>query len=187
MPTPNPKSSDFVSSVERAIALKRDEESKSPATAYGYPVRSSKELGLDDYFKKNPHVAGMAWGGGENGSDPNEPRSVVHNPYNEGMRSAPKRDALYKIEASRHMMAQEPVAKFAISQKLQQWRERTFEKGTPYRDDDAAFRETVVSRALVGDTGPEGDMPIDPEVSSITKKYESKLQPSRQKPKLPFR
>lgn len=187
MPSPAPKAADFVSSVERALALKRDEESKIPATAYGYPVKSAKELGLDDFFKKNPQVAGMAWGGGENGSDPNEPRSVVHNPYNKIMSDPTKRDALYKVEASRHMMAQEPVPKFAISPKLQQWRERTFEKGDPYRDDDAMFRETVVSRALVGDTGPEGDMPIDPEVSSFTKKYESKLQGARQKPKLPFR
>ncbi|WP_173431783.1 hypothetical protein [Sharpea azabuensis] len=44
-----------------------------------YPVVSSKDEGLDDWFKSNTDVAGMAIGGGKNGIDGQ--RRIVHNPY----------------------------------------------------------------------------------------------------------
>jgi len=144
-------------------------EQTSRETAYGFPVKSAKELGLEGYFRKNPTVAGMAWGGGENGSDPNEERSVVHNPFNEFMNDPAKREGLYKVEAARHMMASDHVPEFKITPEQQAWREKNFKKGTAYRDNDQAFRDTLISRHLVGD-----DAPMSNESSAATKAFEQK-------------
>ena len=48
------------------------------------------------------NVAGMAIGGGENGIDGD--RRLVYNPYNQHMGDEQKREGLYRIEASRHLM-----------------------------------------------------------------------------------
>jgi hypothetical protein len=139
--------------IERRMSA----EFNKPKTAYGYPVKSAKELGLDDFFKKNKRVAGMAWGAGANGTDVNEPASIVHNPYNKHMSDPIKRDGLYRIEAARHSMTKSPPKKFKITPELQQWRENNFGADEPYRTNDDAFRETVVSRVIGGDVG---DMPV---------------------------
>ena len=167
-----------ISDGENKININEDASTSNIKSAYGYPVKTSKELGLDEYFKSHPDVAGMAWGGGENGSSVDEPRAVVHNPYNKNMGDPVKRDALYKIEAARHLMATNPIPQFKISPELQQWREANFKNGDPYREDDNAFRETVVSRIMVGDTGENGNMPFDPEPSKISQDYNKKLNES---------
>ena len=84
----------------------------------------------------------------------------MHNPFNEDMQDPAKREALYVLEAARHKMSEVPVSNFPITPKLQKWRELTFKKGEPYFDDDKLFRETVVSRALVGDDAGNDTMPL---------------------------
>ena len=91
--------------------------------AFGYPVVDAKDLGLDKYFKENPNVAGMAWGGGENGSDPSSQRVLVANPYNQYMSDPNKRSGLLKTEAARHLMSEkgyEPSFKLHPDQQV--WR-----------------------------------------------------------------
>lgn len=117
----------------------------------GYPEVDSKKAGLDDYLKKNQHVAGMAWGGGENGSDPKSQRVVVVNPYNKHMQDPVKRRGLVVIESARHKMSEtgyEP--KFSLTPEQQEWR-----KGLgAYSTDDKAFKQSIVSRLMVGDDVP---------------------------------
>ena len=123
----------------------------SDETSYGYPVMDAKELGLDSYFKENPHVAGMAWGGGENGSDPKSPRVLVPNPYNEYMADPKKRSGLLRIEAARHIMGEKSyVPQFEIPKEQQAWR-----KGLgQYATNDLAFKQSIISRILSGDEVP---------------------------------
>jgi hypothetical protein len=123
----------------------------SNETAYGYPVMDASNLGLDSYFKENPHVAGMAWGGGENGSDPKSPRVLVPNPYNEYMADPNKRAGLLKIEAARHIMGEKGYTpQFEIPMEQQAWR-----KGLgQYAKNDLAFKQSIVSRILAGDEVP---------------------------------
>jgi hypothetical protein len=173
---PEPKT--FLEAVDRRMQPKTDYLAPSKSkVAYGYPVKTSEELGLDEYFKNNPDVAGMAWGGGANDSDPKEPRSVVHNPYNKAMQDETRREALYKLEAGRHLMDEYPVGDYPIPPELQKWRELTFTEGMPYRDDDKVFRETVVSRILAGDSGPDdkNPMPFTPEAKALADRYNELL------------
>jgi hypothetical protein len=118
---------------------------------YGYPVVDAKELGVDDYLKSNPHVAGMAWGGGENGTDPTEKRTIVVNPYNKYMSDPLKRQGLITIEAARHLMGETKYnPTFSLTESQQEWR-----KGLgPYSKDDKAFKQSIVSRLMVGDEVP---------------------------------
>lgn len=119
--------------------------------AYGYPVMDAKELGLDSYFKENPHVAGMAWGGGENGSDPKSPRVLVPNPYNEYMEDPEKRGGLLRIEAARHLMGEKGYnPSFEIPKEQEAWRKSLGK----YATNDVAFKQSVVSRILAGDDVP---------------------------------
>jgi len=185
---------EFLDAVERGLAAGPPKSLMGPASdgrqnasgvrsgqiVYGYPVKGSKELGLDDYFKSRPDVSGMAWGGGLNGSDPKEPRSVVFNPYSPAMSDDSKRDTLFKNEAIRHLMAEKPVAGFPITPELQKWREKSFTNQDPYLKDDAAFRETVVARIATGDPGPEGDMPFTPEAVAAAAAYEKLLGTRKQ-------
>jgi hypothetical protein len=123
----------------------------SEEIAYGYPVMDSKELGLDSYFKENPKVAGMAWGGGENGSDPKSPRVLVPNPYNQYMQDPDKRSGLLRIEAARHLMGEKGYTpQFEIPKEQQGWR-----KGLgQYATNDLAFKQSIISRILSGDEVP---------------------------------
>ena len=121
------------------------------ATAYGYPVKDAKELGLESYFKDNPNVAGMAWGGGENGSDPKSPRVLVPNPFNKYMSDPVKRDGLLKIEAARHLMTEKGYnPTFDIPKEQQSWRKGLGE----YATNDLAFKQSIISRILSGDDVP---------------------------------
>ena len=142
----------------------------APKTAYGFPIRSAKELGLEDYFRKNKNVSGMAWGGGLNGSGQDEERSVVINPFAPAMMSSLNREALLKVEAARHLMRDNPIPAFPISPEQQAWREKSFTSDMPYRTDDNAFRETLISRHLVGDEGPSS-----PESQKIADEFYNKF------------
>jgi hypothetical protein len=114
---------------------------------FGYPVKSSKELGLDDYFKgKGKGVAGMAWGGGENGTDPNSPRVIVKNPYWDGKDK--QRMGLIANEASRHLMGEMGYSpKFDISEHQQSYR-----KGLgAYETNDLAWKQSIIGRIIGGE------------------------------------
>ena len=144
---------------------------------YGIPIKSAKELGLDDWFKNNVETSGMVWGGGLNGSSQDTPFSIVVNPYSKHMKDPAKREALYKNEAARILMTEAPVPQYEISPQLQKWRETTFKEGEPYRDDDDMFRETVVARILTGDVGPDKNnpMPYESKPKALAEAYNNML------------
>ena len=154
--------------------LKKDYSKLSKQESrYGIPIKSAKETGLDNWFKQNTDTAGMVWGNGNNGSSPDEPLSIVVNPYNEYMKNEKNREGLFKNEASRIVMSNNPVPAYKISPQLQAWREKTFNKEDAYFKNDDAFRETVVARILTGDTGPDlkNPMPFDAEPRELASKY----------------
>ena len=119
-------------------------------TSFGYPVKTADELGLTDYFRKNPKVAGMAWGGGLNGSDPKEPRAIVANPFNPNMADPNKMQGLLKIEAAVHLMDETGyVPEFELSEEQQEWRKKEFgkdEASKAYAEDDLALKKSIISR-----------------------------------------
>lgn len=100
----------------------------------GYEVR--KPFNSEDaYFRKNPHVAGMA---AEDGR-------IVLNPYSK--LSAAELSAVAQNEAYRLFMREsgvKPAFKVTDEQR------RAF-AGTPYANDDDALRQTIVARVLSGD------------------------------------
>jgi hypothetical protein len=106
--------------------------------------------------------AGMAIGEGSNNID--GPMRIVINPYYfpNSPRGNIQKNALIRLEAARHKMV-EPGFKmpdFKITPELQKWREKTFNKDDPYYSDDKAFKESVISRIMVGDTGSDPDNPM---------------------------
>jgi hypothetical protein len=126
---------------------------QEPSHVFGYPVQSAEKLGLSEYFKKSPQVAGMAWGGGENNSSPNEPRIVVSNPYNPTQNSPLARAGLYMIEAARHRMSESGYnPSFPLSPEQKTW-QKSF-GSMPYATDDAALKKSILSRIVTGDVVP---------------------------------
>lgn len=122
--------------------------SKAPSK---YPERSADELGLGEYFKANPNLPGMAWGGGMNNTAQNEPRVVVANPFNPDMSDPVKRQGLLKLEAARHLMDEQDYApQFKLTPEQQQWRKSL----GAYATDDKAFKQSIISRLIVNDTVP---------------------------------
>jgi len=121
------------------------------SSVFGYPVKTAKELGLEEFFKTRPEVAGMAWGGGENDSELTSPRSLVSNPYNQTQSNPLQKAGLFMIEAARHKMGAEKYQPtFPLSGEQQTWRKGLGE----YATDDKAFKQSILSRLLVGDTVP---------------------------------
>jgi len=142
-------------------------------TAYGYPVVSAMQSGMSDYLKANPHVAGMAIGGGLNGTPESEPRSIVVNPHNPMMFLPENRDGLLQIEAARHKMAETSYSpNFQITPQMQAYRESTFKDSDPYLKNDPAFKQSLVSRSMVG------DLPFPmPEVDSAASAFQNQYFP----------
>jgi hypothetical protein len=170
MPTPSRNSLlSFQAAVEQRLAKPVQE------TRYGYPIEQPHVKKMyDAYFKSRPEVAGMVVGGGHNGTDPNEPVSIISNPYNKHMSDEGKREGLYKIEATLAVMADNPIADYPISENLQRLRKQYFKAGRdPYATDDAAFRKSLISRVLSSDI-PE--KLITPEMRAEADRYEKLLQ-----------
>jgi hypothetical protein len=125
----------------------------------GYPVISAKAMGLEDYFNKDGrNVAGMAWGGSKNppGQGGGEPSVIVPN-QNYFKNNPEAYNALVKLEAARHWMDENNYnPKFKITPEMQEWRKKTFENigpaGEAYRTNDNAFRQTIISRVIGGDS-----------------------------------
>lgn len=120
-----------------------------------YPEKSAEELGLTDYFRANTNVAGMAWGGGQNGSPKDEPRSIVVNPFNPNMANPQSRRGLLLLEEARHHMDEQGyVPKFQITPMQQEWRKNL----GAYATNDVALKQSLISRLLVNSSEVPADV-----------------------------
>jgi len=125
-----------------------------------YPVVPAKDLGLDDYFKANPNVAGMAWGGGLNGSDPKEPRVVAVNDYSPNLKTPEAKESLIQNERIRHNMDESKwKATFAITPEQTEWAKSL----GAYANNPEMLKQTIASRIATGDYVPS---PTDEQVKS---------------------
>jgi len=173
---------DFQSAVEAGLAKKPQSYNVERLTSYaGYPVIHAKDMGLMDYYAgEGKNVGGMAWGGKTNpeGQGKGEPSSIIPNPYMY-KDNAVAHNALVKLEASRHWMDENNhKPSFKITPEMQQWRHANFDKtgpaGDAYRTNDDAFRKTIISRFIGGDSNvPPLTPDLDKEVQSVQKKLES--------------
>lgn len=114
-----------------------------------YPVVNAEDEGLSEYFMNHKDVAGMAIGAGANGID--GPRRIVMNPYSEVLKTDLQKEGLIRIEAVRHAMEEynyKPSFKLSKHQKNLQ---KTVFKDLPYGSNDEAFKQSIISRILVGD------------------------------------
>lgn len=164
--------SKYMAGEEGKTTLVRRPTLQQQETAYGYPVMDLQDVGIDDsYFKNNPEVAGMAWGGGENGSDPASPRVIVPNPYNEYMADPKKRSGLLTIEAARHLMGEkEYKPQFEIPKEQEEWR-----KGLgAYATNDLAYKQSVISRIIGGDYVPNATIEQYEEAEKVREMLDSK-------------
>ncbi len=163
----------FTDAVKRRLNQKNQKR-------FGYAIVSVEDEGkwLTNFFKKNKKVAGMAIGGGANkigGS-----RRIAFNPYVRNPDGSEfsdiQKEALYKIEAMRHLADEQSrlgkEIKFKITPEMQEWRKKKFSKKDPYYSNDRSFRGTLVSRWLVGDDAPS----ISSEAKIITQQYEKMLK-----------
>lgn len=158
--TPRTMADSFQKEVERRMT-KKPMDYTPHERRFGYPVIPADKYedttgwNLQEFMQKNKHVAGMAMGAGSNDTEDFAPRSIVVNPYNEHMKDPQKREGLLLIEAARHMMDEEGYRpNFKITPEMQQWRKKTFAPDEPYAYDDNAFRQTLVSRVIANDIGP---------------------------------
>ena len=116
-----------------------------------YPVVKASDVGLDDYFKKNTNVAGMAWGGGLNGSPKEQQRSVVINPYSPNLKNEQAVNSLISNERIRHSMDESQwEGDFDITPEQKKWAKNL----GAYANDEKALRQTIVARIASGDRVP---------------------------------
>ena len=121
----------------------------SPKTGSSYPVVSAADAGLDPYFKSNPQVSGMAWGGGLNNSDPSIPRSVVLNPYSK--LSPQESNSVIQNEKIRHQMDESKWSSdFEITPEQKIWSKQL----GAYATNPQKLRETIVARLASNDYVP---------------------------------
>ncbi|MPZ36696.1 MAG: hypothetical protein GEU95_01315, partial [Rhizobiales bacterium] len=123
--------SDFISGN-----LKTVEPGPEKLTApFGVEIRDGLYPGEAEFFKNNPHVAGMAADDGR----------VILNPFSN--QSSAERQAVVANEAARvHMRRSRARPTFAITDE-----QRAAFKGTPYENNDEALRETIAARIFSGD------------------------------------
>lgn len=151
-------------------------------TSYaGYPVVHANDLGLMDYFaKQGKDVGGMAWGGKTNvkGQGKGETSSIVPNPYYYKNNPAGQ-NALVVLEASRHWMDENDYKpSFEITKEMQKWRAKNFNDigpaGEAYRTNDDAFRKTIISRFVGGDSNvPPITSELKKDVISVRQKLKN--------------
>lgn len=114
--------------------LERYQPQPSIPPLLGYSIRDKLFPGEDNYFKANPHVAGMAA----------ETNDIILNPY-----SPPNinREAVAKNEALRLFMRERNyLPQFGVTDE-----QRKSFKGTTYSEDDNALRQTLAARIYSGD------------------------------------
>lgn len=139
---------------KQAMQIPRDAPSPQYPREFvdGYPIETPRQAGVSEYMAKNPHVSGMAMGGGENGSPPSDPRTIVVNHNNPMMYLPENRRGLQRIEAIRHKMGETGYSpQFQITPEIQAFREMAFKETDPYLRNDQAFKQSMVSRSMVGD------------------------------------
>lgn len=122
---------------------------QGPYYVKNYPVVNAEDEGLSEYFMNHKDVAGMAIGAGANGID--GPRRIVMNPYSDVLKTDLQKEGLVRIEAVRHAMDEnnyKPSFKLSEHQKNLQ---KTVFKDSPYGSNDEAFKQSIISRILVGD------------------------------------
>jgi hypothetical protein len=100
---------------------------------FGYKVRTQLYGGEDQYFRKNPHVAGMA---AEDGR-------IIFNPYSKGVNY----DAVGRNEAARLWLRENKVEpKFNLTDE-----QKAAFRGTEYERDEAALKHSIMARIISGD------------------------------------
>ena len=102
---------------------------------FGYSVRTPYKSEME-YFKKNPHVGGMA---AEDGR-------IILNPHS-GLNMKQLRQVAINEAARLWMRDNKYVPKFGVSNK-----QRSFFSGSPYEGNDDAIRQTILGRILSGDS-----------------------------------
>ena len=109
-------------------------EQTSAGGLLGYQIRQQLYPGENDYFKKNPTVAGMA----------SESGHIILNPFSA---LGVNRDAVARNEALRlHMRDNSATPQFDLTPE-----QRASFQGTAYGNDDAALRQTLAARIYSGD------------------------------------
>lgn len=112
------------------------EGSYNANNAFGVENRPYHYPGELDFFRANPHVAGMA-------ADDDR---VILNPFSRN--SQREQEAVRNNEAARIWMRNNPhlAPSFGVPQQQQQ-----FFRGSSYESDPQAMRETMAARLLTGD------------------------------------
>ena len=182
--------------LSSAYAKPRETYNQPRLTSYaGYPVLPASKFGLDKYFaNEGKKVGGMAWGGPLSPPEMGGPKtkggkydtqSIVVNPY-QFKNNTMGYNALVQLEASRHLMNElDYNPNFKITPELQKWREEAFSKknvgdaGEAYLKNDKAFKQTIISRLIVGDE--IGPIPKEAmrEAELIYQKMEDRHQASK--------
>ena len=128
-------------------------------TKYGYPVYWSDKVPYEfdwanKFLKEHPGVTGFAAGGGAQGDDEDDPRVIIRNSHSNIItdHNDKRWDGLDEIEAIRHFMNETNYhPNFKISPEQETFRKTNFSENDPYNTDDDAWRQSVISRILVGD------------------------------------
>lgn len=116
-----------------------------------YPVVDAQSLGLDSYFRSNPEIAGMAWGGGLNGSDPQQKRVVVVNDYSPNLKNLKARESLIQNERIRHKMDESNwKGNFSITPEQTKWAKSL----GSYANNPEMLKQTIISRIATDDYVP---------------------------------
>ena len=111
-----------------------------PKGVYGIGVRPDLDPGEDEYFKKNPHVAGMA-------ADDDK---IIVNPYSK--LSSKEKDLLMMNEAARvHMRRNFDAPKFDVTEDQLNYPLTDKIKMRDYSANMDDIRQTIAARILSGD------------------------------------
>ena len=147
--------------AEKKAKKKKEMGRGNPAQSYyGYKVRGTYS-GEDSYFKKNPHVAGMA----------TEDGKIILNPYSKNTPNEQR--AVAKNEAIRLWMRDN---KFAPKFKLTDAQKKQFE-GTAYGKpgNEMHAKHTIIARILTGDPSAKDATPMQKKwAESVMKKIGKK-------------
>ena len=163
---------------EKAAPTEQAPEQTIEASPALYPVTDYEALhpSVQKFLKDNPTVAGMAMGGGENGTDANEPRTIIVNPYNQYMSDPVKREGLIKIESVRHLMGESGYkANFDVTPKQKEWQKTL----GAYANNDEAFKNSIVSRLVAHDYVPDATSKQIAEAEKFERELNKRSQPAQ--------
>jgi len=145
---PEPVITEPMDEEEPVVKAPKEPEVFDPE-GFGYDYETAKQKGLDPkdivrqdlysgedkYFKENPNVAGMM----------TEDNRVIINPYSK--LTDEEKDTVRINETLRLNFKQDNIVpNIEISEE-----QRSFFKGTPYENNEAAMKQTIMARILTGD------------------------------------